>query len=95
MGCRVFGVAAHKAQTAWSRKSRVQHISPEFSRESAERANSGCETRLYDTNHDTQLRAINTISPRVIESVVESAGIEPATLSLRTKKLTTADVWFQ
>jgi integrase len=50
----------------------------------ADRANSGGETRGYNTKHDTKQGAVETIPPQVIEKMVELVGLEPTTSSLRT-----------
>jgi Phage integrase family len=55
-----------------------------LSTKQAERANSGGETRGYDTNHDTKQDAAQTIPLQVLENMVELVGIEPTTSSLRT-----------
>ena len=57
-----------------------------LSTKQAERANSEGESRGYDTNHDTKRGAPETIPPQVFENMVELAGIEPATSSLRTMR---------
>jgi integrase len=57
-----------------------------LSTKQAERLNSGGETRGYDTNHDTNRDAAETIPPQVIENLVELVGIEPTTSSLRTMR---------
>jgi integrase len=57
-----------------------------LSTKQAERANSGGETRGYDTNHDTKRGTVETIPPQVLENVVELVGIEPTTSSLRTMR---------
>ena len=57
-----------------------------LSTKQAERANSGGETRGYDTNHDTKREAPETIPPQVLENMVELVGIEPTTSSLRTMR---------
>ena len=52
----------------------------------AERANSGGESRGYDTNHDTKRDAAQPILPQVLGNMVELVGIEPTTSSLRTMR---------
>jgi hypothetical protein len=47
-----------------------------------ERANSGSETRGYDTKRDTA----EVVPSQVIENLVELVGIEPTTSSLRTMR---------
>ena len=57
-----------------------------LSTKKAERANSGGESRGYDTNYDTKRVTVETIPPQVLEKMVELAGIEPAASSLRTMR---------
>jgi len=57
-----------------------------LSTKQAERANSGSETRGYDTKHDTKRGAAEAMPSQVIENLVELVGIEPTTSSLRTMR---------
>jgi Phage integrase family len=57
-----------------------------LSTKQAEWANSGGESRGYDTNRDTKRVAAETIPPQVLDNMVDLAGIEPATSSLRTMR---------
>ena len=52
----------------------------------AERANSGGETKGYDTNHDTKRSPVETMPPQVLGNMVELVGLEPTTSSLRTMR---------
>jgi len=52
----------------------------------ADAANSESKQSSYDTNHDTKQRGGAEAVPQVIENLVELAGIEPATSSLRTMR---------
>jgi integrase len=54
-----------------------------LSTKQAERANSGSEARIYDTNHDTKRSNAENIPPQVIENLVSAAGFEPATHALK------------
>ncbi len=57
-----------------------------LSTKQAERANSGGETKGYDTNHGTKWDAAENIPPQVLENMVELVGLEPTTSSLRTMR---------
>jgi integrase len=52
----------------------------------ADAANSGGKSGSYDTSNDTKQRGEAGQVPQVIENLVELAGIEPATSSLRTMR---------
>jgi hypothetical protein len=57
-----------------------------LSTKQAERANSGNETRGYDTNDDTKRHAAEVVPLQVLDKLVELVGIEPTTSSLRTMR---------
>src|ERR1700675_206011 len=48
--------------------------------------NSRGGTRGYDTNNDTTRNRADTLSPEVLEILVELVGIAPTTSSLRTMR---------
>ena len=54
--------------------------------EASPRANSGSESRGYDTNNDTKQPVRDEQVPQVIGNMVELVGIEPTTSSLRTMR---------
>jgi len=60
--------------------------SPALNRDPSQGANSGGETKGYDTNNDTKQPVREDPVPQVIESMVELVGIEPTTSSLRTMR---------